>query len=101
MPGSVIASQKVALQQLIQYLKVAERGDLTGLLKLMEDDDTHGEMDPFVKPHPNAVLLEAILLLESLHRGTGRSMVGYANAALRDFDQRPARPSGIYIPRPS
>lgn len=93
------ASQEIALRQLIQYLKLAERGDLSSLLKVMNLDDTVGEMKDYKKPHPNAVLLEAILLFVDMAAATGKSMAGFATEMHKRFNlRRPVSSPGVEGP---
>jgi len=93
------ASQEIALQQLIQYLKIAERGDLAKLLKVMNLDHTVDEMKDFSKPHPNAVLFEAILLFVDMAASTGASMAGFAIEMHKRFNlRRPVSSPGVEGP---
>lgn len=97
--GSYYASQEVALRQLIQYLKIAEKGDLKKLLVVMNRNDTVEEMKDYEKPHPNAVLLEALLLFIDIGSSTGSSMAGFAEAMLKRFNvRRPVSISGVEGP---
>lgn len=86
--GNYQSSQKIALRQLISYLKIAEKGQLKALLDAMEDNDSRGDMIEFVKPHPNAVLLEALLLFVDIASATGKPMSGFAQEMLNRFDAR-------------
>ncbi len=86
--GTYQASQKVALRQLVSYLKIAEKGQLKALLDALEDNDTRGDMIEFTKPHPNAVLLEALLLFTDISSSMGKPMSGFAQEMLNRFDAR-------------
>lgn len=86
--GNFRASQKVALMQLISYLKIAERGRMEELLDALEDNDTRGDMKDYTKPHPNAVLLEALILFVDMTSATGKSMSGFATEMLKRFEAR-------------
>jgi DNA topoisomerase VI subunit B len=74
--------------QLIEYLKIAERGNLKELLDALEDNDTRGNMKDYIKPHPNAVLLEALILFVDMTSATGKSMSGFAMEMLKRFESR-------------
>lgn len=86
--GNYHADQKIALRQLISYLKIAEKGQLRALLDALEDNETRGDMIEFSKPHPNAVLLEAIILLVDVASSTGASMAGFGDEMLKRFEMR-------------
>ncbi len=92
--GRYYASQRLALEQLREYLSLAERNDLKGLLDMIETNTQE------VEKHPNAVILEAVLMLNSIGQGMRKSMVGYANAMLKDFGERSNTGASIYIPSP-
>lgn len=86
--GNYRTDQKVALMQLVEYLKIAEKGQLRALLDAIEDEDTRGAMTNFIKPHPNAVLLEALLLMMDMGSSTGTSIAGFAGEMLKRFEHR-------------
>lgn len=86
--GNYQADQKIALRQLISYLKLAEKGQMRALLDALEDDDTRGDMIEFSKPHPNAVLLEAVILLTDIASSTGASIAGFGEEMLKRFETR-------------
>lgn len=86
--GNYQANQKIALRQLISYLKIAEKGQLKALLDALEDNDTRGDMIEFTKPHPNAVLLEALLLFTDMTSAMGKPMSGFAEEMLKRFEMR-------------
>jgi len=86
--GNYYADQRVALMQLAEYLKIAEKGQLKALLDAIEDDDTRGTLRDYTKPHPNAVLLEALILFVDIASATGRPMSGFAEEMLKRFSSR-------------
>lgn len=91
--GRFAASQRSALIRLRHYLELAEKGDTK---KLLDELDANTQD---VESHPNAVILEAVMMLTGFGKGAGRSMVGFAEALIRDFGKRSTHPgSGIWTP---
>lgn len=90
--GQYLASQKASLRRLRQYLELAEKGDFTSLVQMIDAGTQNAH------EHPNAVILEAILMLNSLTKGTGRSMAGYAGKMLDNFDKRGTHGTGLWVP---
>jgi hypothetical protein len=92
--GRFAASQRSALIRLRHYLELAEKGNTT---KLLADLDANTQD---VEAHPNAVILEAVMMLTGFGKGSGRSMVGWAEQLIRDFGKRSTKAgnTGIWTP---
>lgn len=92
-------SAVLVLRELAVMLRAAERGDLNGMKRLLTQEDSPIGSDYYRQPM-EAVLLEALLVIESIHRGTGRSMAAYCQK-LADNHARDTvlAASGIRIPR--
>lgn len=76
------ASGKIALRRLRDYARLAEAGNLQGLLDALD----RGTTDE--KAHPNAVILEAVRILCGLARANGKSAIPTIDALISDFDNR-------------
>lgn len=92
-------SPVLALRELATMLRAAERGNLEGMKKLLTQEDSPIGSDYYRQPM-EGVLLEALLVMESIHRGTGRSMATYCQK-LADNHGRDTilANAGIRIPR--
>lgn len=92
-------SQPLALKELAIILSYAERGDFNKVQDLIASADSPLGAD-FIRQPDSALVLEAVLVLSSIYKGTGRSMAGYCQALATDFATSHIRAAGIHIPKP-
>ena len=93
-------SQPLALKELAAMLKAAEVGDFDAFQRMLASPDSPLGSDFYRQPN-EALLMEALLMLVSIYKGTGRSMAGYAAQLANNFSRdNTLAAAGIYVPKP-
>lgn len=94
-------SPPLAYRELAAMLSRGEHGDLDGMRRLLEQPDSPIGPDYYRQPR-EAVLFEALLVLLSIHKGTGRSMASYCQKLADNYARDTIlAANGVRIPRMS
>jgi hypothetical protein len=92
-------SQPLALKELAAILRAAEKGQYERVQTMIAASESPIGSD-YIRQPDAALVLEAVLVLSSIYKGTGRSMAGYCEQLATDFALTHIRAAGIHIPKP-
>lgn len=92
--GEYIANMAKSMERAAEYIAMAERGDYAGLQALIERNTLDSDR------HPNQIILGLAMVMGSMRKGTGRSMVQVVKKAAEHWgkDKDNARLYGIWAP---
>lgn len=64
-----LANMQKSMERAADYIALAEKGDVQQLVALLEKNTLDSDR------HPNQIILGLVMLMGSMRKGTGRSMV--------------------------
>lgn len=92
--GEFIANMAKSMERAAEYIEMAERGNTEGLIAALERNTLDSDR------HPNQIILGLAMVMGSMRKGTGRSMIPAVKKAAEHWskDKDNARLYGIWTP---